>query len=151
MSCFKSFENIKMSQQFWFYLIIYKSLYKFIFLSNYLYLKLSQPLFATMTNLKLVVKVVLEDSGNLVAYDALGAKQWESGTTVSVSSKVQLLLGDDGNLVPFTILHFSLRVIHKWRHAILESPHLHAFKALSFGTVATRPPLPKGHDVNLKM
>jgi hypothetical protein len=66
-----------------------------------------------MTNLKLVVKVVLEDSGNLVAYDALGAKQWESGTTVSVSSKVQLLLGDDGNLVPFTILHFSLRVIHK--------------------------------------
>jgi hypothetical protein len=87
--------------------MINKSFYKFIVLSNYLYFKLSQPLFATMTNAKLVVKVVLENSGNLVAYNVLGVKQWESGTTVSVSSKVQLLLGDDGNLVPLTILHFS--------------------------------------------
>ena len=66
-----------------------------------------QPLFATMTNAKLVVSVVLEASGNLVAYDALKIKHWESGTTVSVTSKAQLLLGDDGNLVPISFLHFN--------------------------------------------
>ena len=58
-----------------------------------------------MTNAKLVVSVVLEDSGNLVAYNAIGLKQWESGTTVSASSKAQLLLGDDGNLVSMS--HFN--------------------------------------------
>ena len=66
-----------------------------------------QPLFATMTNAKLVVSVVFEASGNLVAYDALKIKQWESGTTVSVTSKAQLFLGDDGNLVPISFLHFN--------------------------------------------
>jgi hypothetical protein len=59
-----------------------------------------------MTNLNLVAKVVLENSGKLVAYNAVNEKQWESGTTVSVSSKVQLLLGDDGNLVSITFFTF---------------------------------------------